>query len=107
VARLNNIHIIGNVGSTRDLKYTKSGMAVFEFSVAVNGYRQSDTPDWFSVTTWEGLAETCSQFIKTGMQVMVEGSAHVEAYINKNNEPVGVLKINANDVQFLAGTGDE
>lgn len=106
MARLNQIHIIGNVGSVRDLKYTNSGLAVFEFSVAVDGYREDNKPDWFSVVTFRNVAETCSQYVKTGMQVMVEGSSHAEAYINKDGDAVAVNKITANDVQFL-GITDE
>jgi len=55
--------IIGNVGRVSELKYTQQGVAVFDFSVAVNkvtgrGDDRKEKTVWFKVTVWRERAET-------------------------------------------------
>jgi len=71
--------IVGNVGKDPEMRYTPSGQAVASFSVATNrSYTGSDGNQvketvWFRVTTWGKQAETCNQYVKKGMKVLVEG----------------------------------
>ena len=71
--------IVGNLGGDPELRYTPSGQAVTNFSVATNrtwtdnnGNQQKETV-WFRVSTWGKLAEVCNQYLSKGRQVMVEG----------------------------------
>jgi len=73
------IIIAGNVGRDPELRYTPSGQAVTNFSVAAsrkytgnNGEKVEETV-WFRIATWGKLAETCNQYLKKGRQVLVEG----------------------------------
>jgi len=71
--------IVGNVGKDPEMRYTPSGQAVTSFTVATNrSYTGSDGNQvketvWFRVTTWGKQAETCNQYVKKGMKVLVEG----------------------------------
>lgn len=76
--------IVGNLGSDPELRYTQSGQAVCNFSVATNrrwtgsdGNPQEETC-WFRVSTWGKLAETCNQYLKKGRQVFIEGRMTVD-----------------------------
>ncbi|RMF03565.1 MAG: single-stranded DNA-binding protein [Chloroflexi bacterium] len=76
--------IVGNLGSDPELRYTPSGQAVCNFSVATNrrwtgsdGNPQEETC-WFRVSTWGKLAEVCNQYLKKGRQVFVEGRMTVD-----------------------------
>ncbi|RMG86100.1 MAG: single-stranded DNA-binding protein [Chloroflexi bacterium] len=102
--------IIGNVGRDPEIRYLDSGVAVCSFSVAVterwndrqtNERREKTT--WFRVTAWRGLAETCNQYVRKGMQIMVTGAVSASAYTNQAGEPTATLEITARDVQFLGG----
>ena len=70
--------IVGNVGKDPEMRYTPSGQAVTSFSVATN--RQYTTGNgeqvketiWFRISTWGKTAETCNQYVKKGMKVLVE-----------------------------------
>lgn len=64
-----NLVISGNVGGAPEFKYTETGVAICSFSLA-HSPRKGET-QWFRVTAWRELAETCNQYIKTGMRVMV------------------------------------
>ncbi len=74
-----SIIVVGNVGKDAEMRYTPSGQAVCSFSIATTrqfnnqaGTQVKETT-WFRCTTWGKLAETCSNFVKKGMKVLVEG----------------------------------
>ncbi len=85
--------IIGNVGRDPELRYTQSGVAVCDFSVAVSR-RWNDAPPtssarkttWFRVSAWRQLAETCNQYVRKGMQIMVTGEIDASAFVGQDGE---------------------
>src|SRR3712207_6774592 len=99
--------IIGNVGRDPEFKYTPQGIAVCDFSVAVNrvsgkGDNRKEETTWFKVTVWRERAETASQYIKKGMKLMVIGEVRATAYLDKKtNQPTASLELTANDFKFL------
>ena len=98
--------IVGNVGKDAELRYTPQGVAVCDFSVAVNkvsgkGESRKEKTTWFKVTVWRERAETASQYIKKGMKIMVIGEVDARAYTDKNGQAVASLDLTANDFKFL------
>ncbi|GAB4513772.1 MAG: single-stranded DNA-binding protein [Anaerolineae bacterium] len=106
-----NLTIVGNVGRVSDLRFTQGGVAVVDFTVAVNkrytdGNNQAqEKTTWFRVTCWRRLAETMAQYLKVGRQVMVVGEVEVNAYLDKSGQPAATLEVTAREVKFL-GTRD-
>jgi single-strand DNA-binding protein len=104
-----NVVIVGNVGRAPELRYTQTGIAVCDFSVAVNkvtksanGERQEKVT-WFKVTAWRQLAELVNQYVQKGRQVLVVGEVTVSAYLDKSGQPAATLELTANDIKFLGG----
>jgi len=103
--------IIGHVGREPELRYTQSGAAVCDFSVAVarkwtqDGQKREETT-WFRVSAWRGLAETVSQYVHKGQQIMVTGRVEADAYIGKDGEAHATLELTAQNVQFLGKRGE-
>ena len=69
MASLNKVMVIGNLGADPEMRYTANGNAVTTYNVATNeswtdqaGERKERT-EWFSVVTWNRLAETCAQYL--------------------------------------------
>jgi len=106
-----NITIVGNVGSDDpQLRYTPSGIAVTDFSVAVNrSYTKDDGTKveqvtWYRVTCWRRQAEVVAQYVKKGRQVMVIASqVEANAYAGRDGEPRASLDVTADQVIFLQG----
>ncbi len=105
--------IIGNVGRDPEMRYTQSGVAVCDFSVAVTrrwNDRQSnerrEETTWFKVSAWRGLAETANQYVHKGMQIMVTGQVKASAYIGQDGEARASLELTAQDIQFLGRRGE-
>ena len=63
---MNKIIIIGNLTGTPELRVTKSGVSVCQFTVAVNGRRKDDGATFFRVTAWRALGETCHKYLDKG-----------------------------------------
>ena len=103
MANLNDITIIGYVGRDAEMKFTPEGKAVTNFSVAVSEPKGEDTlTQWFEVTTWDKLAETCNEFVKKGMQVMVKGRVYLEKWTGNDGISRSRLAITASKVLFLS-----
>lgn len=103
------VTIVGNVGRAPELRYTQTGVAVCDFSVAVNKRTKnqngetSEKVTWFKVTAWRQLAELVNQYVQKGRQVMVIGEVNVSAYLDKSGQPAATLELTANDIRFLGG----
>ncbi len=76
---LNKAMIIGNLTRDPETRTTPSGQTVASFSVATNlvwndqsGQQQKKT-EFHNVVAWRKLAEICSQYLKKGSKVYIEG----------------------------------
>jgi single-strand DNA-binding protein len=105
--------IVGNVGRDPELRYTQSGVAVCDFSVAVsrrwtdkNTNEPREETTWFKVSAWRNLAEVASQYVRKGKQVMVAGRVNASAFIGQDGQARASLELTANDLQLL-GRRDE
>lgn len=107
MAGLNKVMIIGNVGTDPEMRYTANGNAVTSFRVACNrnypgpdGERREDT-EWFTVVTWNKLAETCSQFLQKGRRVYVEGRLQTRSWEGPDGQRRYRTEVVASTVLFL------
>jgi len=89
------------------MRFTASGTAVTQFSVAVNhhktnanGEKQQET-EWFSVVTWDKLAENCNQYIGKGDRVFVEGRMRMRSWENDSGVKQYKTELIAHQVIFL------
>lgn len=105
--------IIGNVGRDPELRYTQSGVAVCDFTVAVSRRwndratnEQREKTTWFRVSAWRALAETVNQYVHKGMQIMVAGEVDASAFTGQDGQPRASLEITARDIKFLGRRGE-
>lgn len=107
MAGLNKVMIIGNLGKDPEMRYTANGKAVTTFSIACNrnftgqdGERREET-EWFSIVTWEKLAETCSQFLQKGRRAYVEGRLKTRSWDGPDGNKRYRTEVIATTVLFL------
>jgi len=102
MASLNSVSIIGNVGKEAEMRFTPSGKPVTSFSVAVNSkFGETESTEWFSIVTWNKLAETCNQYITKGQQVFVEGRLQTRSWEDNDGQKHYKTEVIANKVLFL------
>ena len=111
MASLNKVMIIGNVGTDPEMRFTPNGSPVTTFRMAVSrnyttaeGERRQET-EWFSVVTWNKLAETCNQFLTKGKRAYAEGSLRTRAWEGQDGQKRSRMEVIANRVIFLDKMG--
>lgn len=103
---MNKILIIGNLGSDPEMRYTPNGNAVTSFSVATNrryttGGETREETEWFRVSAWNRLAETCNQYLTKGSKVYVDGRLTSRSFQGNDGQMRFSLEVNATDVRFI------
>lgn len=111
-ASLNMVQIIGRLGRDVDLKYSQSGTAVANISVATdesytdrNGTKV-DRTEWHRVVAYGKTAENCANFLAKGSLVYVEGSLQTRKWQDQEGQDRYTTEIKAQRVQFLERKGD-
>src|SRR3989338_1068547 len=106
---VNKVILIGRLGQNPEVRYTPSGAAVANFSVATNenwtdksGQKQERT-EWHRVVVWGKLAELCGQYLAKGRQVYLEGRLQTRSWDDKEGVKRYTTEIVAQTVQFLGG----
>ncbi|UCG05824.1 MAG: single-stranded DNA-binding protein [Desulfobacterales bacterium] len=76
---LNKAILIGHLGRDPEVRYTPSGVAVANFSMATSetwtnkeGERETRT-EWHRIVAFGRLGEICGEYLSKGRQVYIEG----------------------------------
>jgi single-strand DNA-binding protein len=114
------IILVGNLGRDPEMRYTPSGQAVTNFSVAVNDNYTNSSGEkvertiWVRVSTWGKQAENCNQYLKKGRKVLVEGrlvpdpsTGGPRVWTRQDGSPSASFEVNASTVRFLSSRGEE
>ncbi len=111
MAGVNKAILIGNLGRDPELRYTQSGSAVANFTLATsenwnnkNGEREERT-EWHRIVAWGRTAELCAQYLAKGRTVYIEGRIQTREWEDKEGQKRRTTEIVANTVQFLGGRG--
>lgn len=106
---LNRVILIGRLTRDPELRYTPAGVAVTQFTLAVDrpftnqqGTREAD---FIPIVTWRQLAETCANYLRKGRLTAVEGRLQVRSYDNNEGRRVYVTEVVADNVRFLESSG--
>jgi len=114
------IIIVGNLGRDPEMRFTPSGQAVTNFSVATS--RQYTGNDgqlvketiWFRISTWGKQAETCNQYLHKGSKVLVEGrlvpdkeTGGPKVFTRQDGTTGSSFEISASTVRFLSSRGED
>ncbi len=99
---LNRCEIIGHLGRDPEVKYTPSGMAICEFSVAVSEKRKDkETTEWFNVVFFNKAAETIGKYVKKGNAIYVDGRIQTQTWEDNNGNKHYKTQLIGNNFQFL------
>lgn len=105
---MNKLTIIGNL--TRDPESHDFGDSrVCNFTVAVNRRTRSDHPeaDYFRVSVWNDLGDSCMKYLGKGKKVCVLGPVRASVYTDRNGEARPSLEVKAELVEFLTPRGQQ
>ncbi|RMF92432.1 MAG: single-stranded DNA-binding protein [Candidatus Schekmanbacteria bacterium] len=117
----NKVILGGNLTKDPEIRYAPSGAAVAVFRIAIN--RQYKTKEgekkdevlFIEVNAWNKLAELCSNYLKKGAPILVDGRLRENRWTDNDGRERSKMFIEANDIvllpkgdrQFSSFEGDE
>ena len=109
---VNRVILVGRLGRDPETRYTGSGQAVANFSVATdesykdrNGERQKRT-EWHKIVVWGKQAEIAQQYLKKGSLVFIEGRIRSREWQDKEGQKRTSFEIVANTFRMLGGRAE-
>lgn len=104
----NKIIIIGNLGRDPEMRYLPSGDPVTTFSVATTERSRdgAEKTTWFRVSAFSKLAEICSNYLKKGSSVYIEGALTQSEYTDREGTQRQSLEVRAREMQMLDRRGE-
>ena len=104
---LNHCNFIGNLGRDPELRFTPSGDAICNFSIAC-GWKTKDKEgtEWVRCTAFGKLAEVCGQYLKKGSQIYISGRLTTRKWKNKEGVDQYSTEINVDQMQMLGGKSE-
>jgi len=113
MASVNKCILIGNVGRDPEIRYTPSGSAVCNVTIATSrqrknkdsGEKQEET-EWHRVVFYDRLAEIAGEYLKKGRSVYVEGRLKTRKWTDKEGKDNYTTEIVAAEMNMLGGRDD-
>lgn len=107
---MNRVVLVGRLTKDPDLRYTTSGVAVANFTLAVgrnfkNAAGEQET-DFIQCQVWRKPAENVANYLKKGSLAGVDGKIQTRNYDGTDGKRVYVTEIVAESVQFLDSKKD-
>jgi single-strand DNA-binding protein len=104
---LNKCMIIGNLGRDPEMRYTPSGQAVTQFTVATNrrwrgqNDEWQEETEWFRVVVWGQQAERTAERLRKGNKVYIEGRIQTRQWEDQTGQKRYTTELVANTVTSL------
>lgn len=102
---INNVVLVGRLVRDVDLKYTNSGRAATNFTLAVNRDFKNEQgvneADFISCAAFGKQAENMARFLAKGSLIGVEGRISTRSYQAKDGKTVYVTEVITSKIGFL------
>ncbi len=107
MASVNKVILIGNLGADPEVRYTPSGSAVANFTMATTknwtnkqGEKQQRT-EWHRIVAWNKLGEICGEYLSKGKQVYIEGELRTRSWEDRDGVKRWTTEVFATGMQML------
>ncbi|HLD16945.1 MAG TPA: single-stranded DNA-binding protein [Coxiellaceae bacterium] len=109
---VNKVLLIGNLGADPEVRYTSSGSAVANATIATSsGWKDKQSgemqerTEWHRVVFFNRLAEIVGEYLKKGSKVYIEGSLRTRKWQDKSGTDRYTTEIVASEMQMLDSRG--
>ncbi|CAA0122449.1 Single-stranded DNA-binding protein [Halioglobus japonicus] len=109
---INKVILVGNLGNDPEIRYSQSGAAITNISIATSDTwkdKQTGQPqertEWHRVVFFNRLAEIAGEYLRKGSKVYVEGSLRTRKWQDKEGQDRYSTEIVANEMQMLDSRG--
>ena len=107
MANLNKVTLIGRLGQDPEIRYTQSGGAVCNATIATNDYwtdkqgEKQERTEWHSLVLWGRLADLAQSYLKKGSQIYVEGRLQTRDWEDQKGQKHFKTEVVVSTMQFL------
>ena len=109
---VNKVIIVGNLGKDPEMKYTASGAAIANITVATSeswkdkqtGENQEKT-EWHRCVAFGRTAEIIGEYLNKGSQVYIEGGLQTRSWDDNDGKKQYMTEVKIRDVQMLGSKG--
>ncbi len=109
---LNKVILIGRCGGQPETRFTQTGKAVTNFSLATDKkYKNSrgeleKSTEWHKITAWGKLAEICGQYLQKGSLIYIEGELQTRKWQDQAGNDRYTTEIIARELKMLDSQGN-
>ncbi len=113
MASVNKVILIGRLGRDPEVRYTPSGKAVANFSIATSEQwtnkegTKTEQTEWHRIVAWGRTGEICGEYLKKGSMVYIEGKLQTRSWEDREGVKKYTTEVVAQVMQMLGGTGKE
>lgn len=98
----NRVILVGNLTRDPEMRYIASGSGVVKFTLAVSKHtKKGKETTYIDISAWEKLAETCNNYLKKSMSVLVEGRLVIREYDDKDGNKRKATEVVIDVMQML------
>ena len=106
MANLNRIILVGRLTADPESRATLDGLPMTKFRLTVA--RQPSGVDLIDVVAWRRLAEVCSEYLKKGQLVLVDGRIQIRSFEDQTGQRRWATEVVARNMTMLErGVGDQ
>lgn len=105
---VNKVILVGNCGQDPETRYTASGTAITNVSIATSDVwkdkqtgQQQERTEWHRVVFFNRLAEIAGEYLRKGSKVYVEGRLQTRKWQDQQGQDRYMTEIVAGEMQML------
>lgn len=104
---INTVVLVGHLTRDSEIRYTESGLAILNISLAVNRSRKQgdqyvEEVSFFNVKAFGKMAENLQHYLVKGKQIAVTGFLKQERW-EKDGQKQSMVTVGAEQIQLLGG----
>jgi single-strand DNA-binding protein len=108
MAGINKVILVGRLGRDPEVRYTPSGVAVANFSMATSeewkdrdSGEKKERTEWHRIVAWRRLGEICGEYLRKGSQIYIEGKLQTRDWEDRDGNKRYTTEIVAQNMQML------
>ncbi len=113
MASVNKVILVGHLGNDPEIRYTNSGEAAVNISLATSEQwkdkasgEQKEQTEWHRVSFFGKSAEIVAQYLRKGSQIYVEGKIRSKKYTDKSGNERTAFEIISESFKMLGSKSD-
>lgn len=109
---INSVNLSGNLSKDAELRNTQSGMAIAQFSVAVNervkqGEQWVDRANWIDCTMFGTRAEKIAPYLTKGTKVSVQGKLRQSKWQDNEGNNRSKIEVIVDEIEFMSARQEQ